>query len=123
MQISVEGLPKLKFQPEITWGNILTMVAMIAAIFWSYSEMTAEQRVQSNRTAALEVSMQARVALIEATIRERSANADADRTAKDARIRALETQASGFAADLRGIQAGIGRVERAIEQLSAKVAP
>jgi hypothetical protein len=101
-----------KYESTITFGNLLSVGAMVTAVFLSWSNLATEQRLQD-----------ARITVVETTIRERVAFADQDRAAKEARIRALESQASGFAADLRNIQATAGRIEAAVEQINKKVSP
>lgn len=113
----------LRFENLFTIGNVITIIGAAIGMVWSYAELSAEQRLMSAQISVLEATVRDRVAAIETSIRERGLNADQDQTAKDARIRALETQASGVAADVRNIQAGIGRIENAVEQLSQKVKP
>lgn len=102
----------MQFENKITMGNALTMVGMVAGAIWGYSQFRADLTVQTDRLVS-----------VEQIIRDHGALDDADRAGKDIRIRSLETQAAGFGADLRNIQAGVTRIENAVNDLNKKVGP
>lgn len=86
--------------PQISVGNILTIVALVLAGGMAWGTFRAEMAAQSNRLAVVE-------------------RVTADR---EARLRAVEITQAGTAADVRSIQAGISRIENLLDQL-AKARP
>lgn len=106
-------MAELQFENKITSGNLWTIFATVVSVLvagvWGWGQMQAQIERVSDRVSA-----------IEQTIRERIALADADRAAKEARIRTLEIQASGFGSDLRNIQSGVSRIEASLATLADK---
>lgn len=99
-----------EFENKFTIGNLLTILAMIVAGLWSYSQLQNAQERQADR-----------IAVIEQTIREKTVMRDADSARKDARITSLEIAQASQSSDLRNIQVGINEIKISISQLSQKV--
>lgn len=93
----------MQFENKVTIGNILTMLAMVAGMFWSYSQLQQEQARQADKIEA-----------INGTIRERVTNADARNAMMETRLRAVELAQAGQSSDLRNILQAVTEIKAAL---------
>ena len=100
----------IEFENKFTIGNVLTVAAMVAGMFWSYSQLQSEQVRQADRLQVLELS-----------VTSMAASAKASDAATDGRVRSLEVAQAAQSSDLRNIQSGINDIKSAIVSLSQKV--
>lgn len=103
-------MTRMQFENKITIGNVLTLIAMVAGMFWSYSQLQTEQARQADRLATVETAVGGQMAATKASD-----------TATDSRLRSLEIAQASQSSDLRNIQVGINDIKTAVAQLSQKV--
>ncbi len=83
------------FDPQISIGAILQIIAMIVLVVGGYSALRAEQSALANKVLKIEASADAR----------------------EARLRAMEITQAGAASDVRAIQAGITDIKLMLNEL------
>lgn len=96
----------MKFENNISIGNILTMLAMVAGMFWSYSRLQAEQVRQADKIENLQISARDMIALN-----------DARSVATDARLRLLEIAQASQSSDLKNILATVTEIKDVVGRI------
>lgn len=86
----------MHLENKITTGNIIQIVALFAVVVSAWNMVANEQKSQADRLVRVE------------------ARADDH----GSRLRAVENAQAAQSSDLRNIQAGIVRIEAAVERLS-----
>lgn len=79
------------------------MLAMIAGMLWSYSQLQQEQARQADK-----------IETINGTIREREVNTEARAAMIEARLRAVELAQAGQSSDLRNILQAVTEIKVAL---------
>ena len=99
----------MQFENKMTIGNVLTLIAMIAGMLWTYAQLQTEQARQSDQ-----------IAMINGVFRERVLLVDARNLQSETRLRSLEIAQASQSSDLRNIQIGINEIKAGINVLSQK---
>jgi len=86
----------LKFNNEISVGNLISSVVLIVGMVASFVMLQADQRAQAAKLSEFDGAVRG----------------------IEVRVRAAELALAGQSSDLRNIQIGIGRIEAAVERLS-----
>lgn len=99
----------MQFENKVTIGNVLTMLAMIAGMFWSYSQLQQEQARQADKIESINGTLRDRVALV-----------DARNAAFETRMRAVEVAQASQSSDLQNILSAVNEIKAALAVRGAK---
>lgn len=96
----------VQLENKITLGNVLTILAMLAAVITGYANLKAEQTRLGEKLGSIEQAELGRAAAY-----------DGRHTNHEGRIRAVEIAQASQSSDLRNIQIGINEIKGALDRL------
>lgn len=98
----------LQYDSKFSLGNIITVLVLMGGLAVSWGTFTARQDEMAKEATALRQ-----------LVADHSAESARVRADQEGRIRAVEISSASMSSDLRSIQAGISRIERLLEAVSA----
>ncbi|HEY0213940.1 MAG TPA: hypothetical protein VGC40_10200 [Paenirhodobacter sp.] len=96
----------IEIDKRISFGNILTAVAVVVTVLSGWFRMDSSQ-----------VKLAEKVATIEAQITAKSASRDKQMDAYENRIRSVEIAQASQSSDLRNIQIGISEIKAQLDKM------